>query len=96
MSDEPGSSRFRDLFVSALQDYENQTGISLAQHPLAERLQNCDSGDSLTAVLQEQARAFHEFQGNDRIMKSLKSTLSILSKLSVVTTTFGDAFGLVL
>ena len=96
MSDQPGSSCFRNLFEYALQDYENQTGMSLAKHPLAERLQNCDSNDSLTAVLQEQARAFHEFRGHNRIIKYLKSAVSILSKLSVTTTTLGDTFGLVL
>ncbi|KAH9995407.1 hypothetical protein BJV74DRAFT_332766 [Russula compacta] len=96
MSDQSGSSHFRDLFDSALQDYESQTGISLAKHPLAERLQNCDSVNSLNSVLQEQARAFCEFRGSDRIIISLKSAVSVLCKLSAITTTLaGDAFGLV-
>ena len=96
MSDQPGSSRFRDLFEYALKDYQNQTGISLAKHPLTERLENCDSVDSLTAILQEQAQAFHEFRGHDRIMKSLTSVVTILSKLFAATTALGDTFGLVL
>jgi hypothetical protein len=47
-------SRFRALFELALQRYEKQTEISLAKHALAEQLQNCDSVDSVIAVLQEQ------------------------------------------
>jgi hypothetical protein len=41
MSDQPGSSNFRVLFEAALEDYKQQTGIELAKHPLAKRLQNC-------------------------------------------------------
>ena len=81
MSDQPGPS-FQSFFEDALQDYENQTAITLANHPLAEQLQNCQSVDSITALLQEQARAFSNFQGSDKIMKSLKSVVLILSKVS--------------
>jgi hypothetical protein len=37
------------------------------------------------AVLQEQVQAFSEFRGSDRIMKSLKGVISVLSTLSEVT-----------
>jgi hypothetical protein len=82
MSDQSGLSPFQALFESALQDYENQTGIPLANHPLAERLQDCQSVESVTALLQEQTRAFCKFRGNDRIMNSLKSVVSALSQVS--------------
>ncbi len=94
MSDHPGSSRFRVLFEAALQHYEKQTEISLAKHPFAEQLQNCDSVGSVIAVLQEQVRAFNEFRGSDRIMKSLESVVSVLSTLSTVAH-LGDSIGLV-
>ena len=94
MSDRPGSSRFRVLFEAALQQYENQTEITLAKHPLAEQLQNCDSVDSVIAVLQEQVRAFSEFRGSDRIMKSLESVVTVLSTLSAVAD-LSDSIGLV-
>ena len=84
MSGRLGSYPFQALFESALQEYEKQTGIPLANHPLAEKLQNCQSVDSVTTVLQEQTRAFSEFQGSDRIMKSLKSVVSVLSKVSAI------------
>ena len=86
MGDQPSSSHFVSLFEAALQDYERQTGKKLADHPLLEQLQNCDSVDSVIAVLQQQAQAFSEFRGSDKIMRSLKATVSILCKLS----TFAD------
>ena len=86
MSDQLGScpNRYEVFFESALQDYEEQTGIPLSKHPLAEQLQNCQSVESITTLLQEQARAFNDFQGGDKIMKSLKSVVSALSRVSAV------------
>ena len=94
MSDQPGPSRLRVLFETALQDYEKQTGIVLANHPLAEHLQNCDTVESVTAVLREQTRAFSDFRGRDKIMKLLKNVVSVLHKLSA-TADLGEAIGLV-
>jgi hypothetical protein len=50
MSGQSASSHLKVLFETALQDYEWQTGIALANHPLAKRLQECDSVESITAV----------------------------------------------
>jgi len=94
MGDQSGSSRFQVLFESALQDYEKQTGTTLANHPLARQLQTCQSVESTTALLQEQAHAFKEFRESDKIMKSLKSVVSFLSKVSA-TARLGQHFGLV-
>jgi hypothetical protein len=95
MADHSQSSRFQVLFEAALQDYQNQTGTTLANHPVAEKLQYCDSVDSVIAVLQEQARAFSEFRGDDgKIMKSLKGIVSVLYTLSS-STALGEAIGLV-
>jgi hypothetical protein len=94
MSDQSGSTRLRVLFEAALHDYEGQTGTALANHPLAEQLQNCDSVESITTVLREQTQAFSKFRGKDKVMKPLKNTLSILHKLSAVPE-FGQAIGLV-
>ena len=94
MSDQPGPSHLQVLFEAALQDYEEQTGIVLAKHPLAEQLQSCDSVESVTAVLREQAHAFSEFRGGDKVMKLLKNTVSILHKLSA-SADLGQAIGLV-
>src|ERR1700730_2682431 len=74
MGDLSGSARFRPLFESALQAYEKETGIALAEHPLAVQLQSCPSAESITTVLQDQANAFSEFGGYCRIMRSVTST----------------------
>jgi len=66
----------------------------LAQHPLAIKLQNCGSVEAITGLLQDQACAFGDLQGSDKIMKSIKTTVSILSKLSSAAS-LADAFGLV-
>ena len=95
MADHSQSSHFQVLFESALQDYQNQTGTALPNHPLAEKLQYCDSVESITAVLQEQAKAFSEFRGDDgKFMKSLKGVVSVLYMLSA-STALGEAIGLV-
>ena len=94
MTDQSGSSRLRVLFEAALQDYEKQTGIALVDHPLAGKLQNCDSVESITAVLHEQTQASSEFQESDKMLKPLKSIVSVLYKLSA-TANFCQVIGLV-
>ena len=94
MSHQSGPFRLPVLFEAALQDYEEQTGIVLAKHPLAEQLQNCDSVESVTAALHEQTQAFSEFRGRDKIMKLLKNAVSVLYNLSA-TAGLGQAIGMV-
>ena len=94
MSERSGASRLRPLFVAALEDYEKQTGIALAKHPLAERLQNCVSVESVTDVFREQTQAFSEFRGKDKIMQLLKNSVSVLYKLTAAAN-FGQDIGLV-
>ena len=82
MNDQPGSSHLRVLFEAALEDYKQQTGIQLAEHPLAERLQDGNSVESVTAVLREQAQDFKEFREKDKVLKPLKKVLTVLHRLS--------------
>ena len=94
MGDQSGSSSFRALFETVLQLYEKETGITLYEHPLAVELQNCRSAESIIALLQNQIRVPYDFGGNNRIVTSIESTVSILSTLSA-TTAFDWATGLV-
>ena len=94
MSDPSASSHLKVLFDAALQDYEMQTGIALAEHPLAERLQECDSVESITSVLHEQTQAFNEFRGKEKVMKLLKNAVSVLYKLSACAK-LGEVIGVV-
>jgi len=94
MSDQSRPSRFRDLFESALQDYEKITNISLVKHPLAEQLQIHSSVESITTFFQDHSRKFGDFPGSDRFMKSIKNIISILCTLSA-TAALGDSVHLV-
>jgi len=89
------SSTFQSLFDVALQDYEKQTATKLADHPLARQLEACDSVDSVTSFLQERARAFQEFRGEDgKCMRSLKRVVHVLYTLST-NAALGESIGLV-
>jgi fungal STAND N-terminal Goodbye domain len=82
MSDQSGPSHLRVLFEAALEDYKLQTGIDLAKHSLAERLQDCNYVESVTAILREQAQDFKEFREKEKILKPLKKVLTVLHRLS--------------
>ena len=92
MADQPGSTRFRAPFESALRAYRKTTGITLADHPLAVQVRSCHSVESVTTLLKYEARAFNNLQQSDRIMKSIEHTVSILFNLSA-NAIVGDATG---
>ena len=94
MSDHSASSHLKILFEAALQNYERQTGIALAKHTLTERLQECDSVESITAVLHEQTQAIREFRGKEKVMKLLKNAVSALYELSACAK-LGQVIGVV-
>jgi hypothetical protein len=94
MSDQSGSSHLRVLFEAALEDYKQQTDIELAEHPLAERLQDGNSVDRVIAILCERAQDFKEFREKDKVLKPLNKVLTVLHRLSSVAT-FGQGVGLV-
>ena len=94
MSDQQGPSRFQALFEAAFRDYEKQTGKNLADHPLAKKLQNCDSVESVTVILREQTESFGGIRGKDKVLKSLKNVLSVLHKHSLAIN-FVQGLGLV-
>jgi len=93
MAHQSRSARFQTLFESALQAYEKKTGVTLAQHPLAQQLQSCHSTQEVITLLQGQVQAFDEFR-RDKIIKSIKATVLILTPLSAAAS-LADAFGLV-
>ena len=96
MSDQSGPSHFQALFEAAFQDYERQTGKTLANHPLAEKLQSCDTVESVAAVLREQTETSSEIRGKEKVLKPLKNVLSVLHKLSSASAVkFGQDLGLV-
>ena len=82
MADQSRTSCFRAQFESALQTYQRETYITLAEHSLAIQLQSCHSVESIITLLQNEARAFSDLPRSDIIMKSIESTVSILSAIS--------------
>jgi len=93
MTDQPGSTRFQALLESALRDYEKNAGVTLAnwEDSLAIRIQRCHSIDDITILLQDKAQAFHDLRQHDRIFKSIKATVSILTPISAVASVDDDA-----
>ena len=83
MSDQSGLTHFQELFRASLKEYETQTDITLAKHPLTEQFQHCDSVESAAVIFQERVPAYSDFRGGDRIMKPLNSAVSVLCALSV-------------
>ena len=94
MSQPSSSISFKGLFDAALREYENKTKIKLADDPLAKKLEACDSVDSITAILQEQAQVFGGFKDDGKIMKSLRSSVDVLYTLSN-STIIGQVVGLI-
>jgi fungal STAND N-terminal Goodbye domain len=77
------SPELKSLFETALKEFEKRAGTNLIQHPIIDKLANCESVDSVINVLQEQAQAFRNFRGDDgKLMTWLKRTVSVLYTLS--------------
>jgi len=93
MTDQSAPARFHALLESALQDYEKKAGITLGdwEDSLAIPLQGCHSIDDITTLLQDKTQAFDGFRQRDRIFKSIKATVSILTPISAVPSVADDA-----
>jgi hypothetical protein len=88
-------STFQTLFNAALQGYKDKTGDALIDHPIARQLEACEYVNSITTVLQEQARRFREFRESDgRLMKALNSSVDVLGSSSI-SSALDEAIGLV-
>lgn len=79
MSNQSASVSFESLLESALLRYEKKTGVTLSKHPLATQLQSCNSVEDFNNLLQEKAKDVRE---SERITKSMKTIVSILTPLS--------------
>jgi hypothetical protein len=67
--------QLKSPFETALNEFEKRAGSGLLQHQLINKLINCQSADSVTEVLQEQAQALSIFRGDDgKLVKWLKQT----------------------
>ena len=83
MADQFVSSHLQALFESALQAYKKRTGITLAEHPLTVQLESFHTVEDINSLLKRRADAVSDFQASERIINSLRNTISILTPLSV-------------
>ena len=86
MTDQPGSARFQALLDSAVQAYEKQAGTTLVYsgNSFAMQLQRCHSVDDIAKLVHSQAQSFNDFRQRDRILKTIETTVSILSPISSI------------
>jgi len=81
----PSQSKFRSIFNNALREYKKQTEEDPFLHPLAAKLQSCDSPHAILSVLQEQA-------SDERLTNSLGPVVNVIYALS---SSLGEDAGLV-
>ena len=87
-------SSFQSTFGLALHAYKKRTRGDLVLHPLAARLQSCDSPDDILAVLQEHARAIDQSWNTDeKLALWLDPIVNVLYALS---SSLGESVGLVI
>ena len=96
MTDRPGSAHFQAFLKRALQAYEKKADVTLADSDdaLVIGLQRCHSIDGITTLLQDKTQTFNDLRQRDRIFKSIRATVSILTPISAVTSV-ADVAGLV-
>jgi fungal STAND N-terminal Goodbye domain len=88
----PSSSNFH-LISKALSDYATQTGIDLTTNPFADELQNCDSVDAISQLLQDRAQAFKTYRDEHR--KLINCLSPVVQFLRAFSGTLGEALVLV-
>ena len=77
------SSNFDTLFNAALAEYTKKTGKDLRNHPLASKINSCNSTDSILHIFQEQAEKFDEFRkGNKKLFNWLGPIIKVLHAFS--------------
>ena len=79
----PTSPNFQLIFDNALKAYTKRTNNDLLTHPLADRLESCDSASSILGVLQEQVQELNQSQSRDETWtKWLDPTVNVLYAFS--------------
>ncbi|KAH9044885.1 hypothetical protein EDB84DRAFT_805988 [Lactarius hengduanensis] len=87
------SPNFETIFTAALKSYKQQTKRDLTSHPLATRLQSCDSPHAILTMLRAQLETSDKSQSaNERWTKWLDPTVNVLYAFSA---TLGNGVGLI-
>jgi hypothetical protein len=84
-SSSASSSNFQLIINNALDTYKKRTKNDLLAHPLATRLQTCNSPGAIIAVLQEQVQGLDQSRSSDeRWSKWLDPTVNVLQAFSSI------------
>ena len=84
------SSNFQLIIENALKVYRKRTKTDLLLHPLASRIQTCDTPTDIIAVLQEQLQGLDQSRSaDDRWTKWLDPTIHVLRTFSGAVGTVG-------
>ncbi|KAI0277574.1 hypothetical protein BGY98DRAFT_1177062 [Russula aff. rugulosa BPL654] len=87
------SSNFQLIFNNALNTYRKRTKKDLLSHPLAARIQACDTPAAIRTILREQIHGLDQSQSNaERWSKWLDPTVNVLFAFSA---TIGAGVGLI-
>jgi hypothetical protein len=87
------SSNFQSVPSASLDAYEKKTKSKLLTHPLAARLQSCDSSTAILSILQDLIQQFdHRRRSDERLTNWLNPTVNVLYAFS---STLGQGLGLV-
>ena len=79
----PTLHNFQLIFDNALEAYKKRTNKDLLTHPLADRLEPCDSANSILGVLQDQVQELNQSQRRDETWtRWLDPTVKVLHTFS--------------
>jgi hypothetical protein len=95
----PSSPSNFQLIIDALADYAKLTGIDLAKHPFAEKIELSTTPEAILELLRERERAFKEYREVNRglisclspVVKVLHASSGILGEaVSLVSDTYSN------
>ena len=84
------SPNFETIFTTALEAYKKKTKKDIASHPLATKLQSCDSSNAILAVLRAQVQANDQAQSaSEKWTKWLDPIVNVVFMFSAVLNVAG-------
>ena len=87
------STNFQSVLDAALDSYARQTGVDLAKHRSADKLQNCHSPEDIIQLLSERETAFKDYR--DKYRKLIDCLRPVVQVIHAFSGVLGEASGLV-
>ncbi|KAN0116444.1 hypothetical protein V8E52_005825 [Russula decolorans] len=87
------SPNFQPILDAALDSYAKQTGIDLAKHPSANKLQNCRSPDDVLQILSEGESAFKDYR--DQYRNLIDRVRPVVKAVHALSAVLGEIAGFV-